>query len=495
MQQQSTRGPAAGPALIGIAALTAFVAVLRATQPLLDGIDPFWHLDLGRRILSSGLPHGDPYSFLSEGRVWILNQWGTEAIIGFVDRIGGLWLLGVLTAALVAAVYGLAGWVAWKRAPALSTVVLLGLAVMSHTNNWSLRGNLFTFVLLSVLVREILRAHGPRLVVVGPLMVLWANLHAGFLTGVVLLAAHGVGSAAIARHERRMAVLGRHGLLVAAGLLAGMVTPWGPRFLWSTLELAGRANNAGITEWGPTAITTPVVLPYTLLMATVLAALAVSGRREDLPEILMTVATVLLGVSAIRNVAPAAIVLTILGAPHVHRAFRMIVANVSDTPPARGPSMLDRTVAGVLVTAGLLSAVAIVPRADDVASHSDDIPLAIIHDLAALDRPARVFTLSDWAAPIAMLTGDDVRTAVDGRLELFSDDEIDQARTAIEGGASWRATLRAWCVTDALLPSTSDLSGLLSEEPGWSLASEADVLGTDERARWYQHTSPAGDAC
>lgn len=489
MGDGTPRGPAAGPALIGVAVLAAFTAVLRASQPLLDGIDPFWHLDLGRRIVTSGLPEGDPYSFLTEGRDWVLNQWGTEAIIGIIDRVGGLWLLAVFTAILVAGAYGLAGWLAWRRAPSMLTAALLGLAIMSHTNNWSLRGNLFSFLLLPVLLREILREDGPRIAIIAPLMVVWANLHAGFLTGVALLAAHGVGAAAISASGRRLATLGRGAALVAVGVLAGVVTPYGPRFLASTMDLAARAGGAGITEWAPTPITNPVVLPYTVLMATVLTALAVAGRREDLPEMLMAVATALLGVAAVRNIAPAAIVLTILGAPYVHRTWVQLRGHETVGPP-RGPNQLDRALSGVVIVLGLLGVFAAVPRTIDIGAHTTDIPLAIIRELDALERPARVVTTGEWSAPLAALTGDHVRTAVDGRLELFSDEEIDAARgiTAAEG--TWSDQLTRWCATDVVVPRGSGLATRLNDTPDWTLATGPTGDGGDDAPVWYVVATP-----
>ena len=77
-------------------------------------------------------------------------------------------------------------------------------------------------------------------------------------------------------------------------------------------------------------------LPYTALLVIVLVALVVTAGTRNLPDVLLVVAFAVLGASAVRNVAPAAIVLGMVGARYVDLAVRRMASD-SRCRWSRGP--------------------------------------------------------------------------------------------------------------------------------------------------------------
>src|SRR5229473_168717 len=66
----------------------------------------FWHVVVGRRILSSGeFPHTDSFSFRCSGQPWIANQWLGECVLALLHNIGGLDTLLLATVTLLACLY------------------------------------------------------------------------------------------------------------------------------------------------------------------------------------------------------------------------------------------------------------------------------------------------------------------------------------------------------------------------------------------------------
>jgi hypothetical protein len=486
------RGPAAGPVLVGIAALAGVATVARASMPLLAGPDAFWHWDLGRRIVASGLPRTDPYSFLTEGRTWVLNQWGADAIFGVADRVGGLPLLAILTALLVGGGIALIGREMYRTAPSLTTVGVLALVVAASLSNWSLRGNLFTFLLIPLMLHELGRDDRrpwPLLL----LLIAWANLHATFVLGVALVLIDSVGRWLVATRADRRRLVGQGAGLVIGAVLAGCVTPYGPRYLVSIVQLVQR-DGAGILEWRPPDLLSPAVLPFTLLVALVLVASALSARRDDLPGVLLIVATMLFGMTAIRNVAPAAIVVGILGARHVQRAWG-ILRDRPQTAPV-GATRLDRRIAVAVGVASVVLAMTMVPRTGAIAAHADRVPLDAINQFNGLAREARVMTLTSWAPAVAALTGEHVRTAVDGRIELFTDEEFRQVQVVLGAGHGWEQILDAWCVTDLLVPAGSTLEEAAIDTGTWTHVQEHAVVGApDLAATWLTRVEGLPHGC
>lgn len=486
------RGAAAGPSLIGVSAIAALAGVLRATEPVLGGPDPFWHWDLGRRIISGGLVTEDPYSFLTAGQPWILNQWATEALIGIVDRAFGLPGVAILGALLVLVVYAVVGWHMWRRSPSLLTVVLLGLVYTAGMSNLSLRGNLFTYLLLALVLAELRRDDGPRLLVVAGFMVAWTNLHAGFLLGPLLIVVDGVGRILVAMPDRRRPVALRRGALALVALAATVVTPYGPGLLLQAVRLSAGGVASGITEWAAPTLTATTVLPYTVLMGVSLVSVAVANQRDDLPDVLVVVAFSIIGASATRNLAPAAVVLGITAAPYVSRTWLELREQtaVPAPSPARPP---DWALAGALLVGGVGAGVMLVPHQRGVEHHATNVPLAIVRELAELDRPVRAHVTSLWAPAVSILGGDHVKTTVDGRLELFSPEDFMTAGEIESADPGWLEQLDRWCVTDLVVRADGPVATVLTGEPIWEERLRAPTTpdGDGERqAVWFTRDRP-----
>lgn len=473
--------------MVGVVAMAVLAGTIRASRPVLAGIDPFWHWDLGRRILVNGLPARDPYSFLTQGQEWVLNQWGFDLLVGLVDALGGLWLVAVLAVILVATTYGLVGWQAWQRAPSLLTVFLLGLVVTSSMDNWALRGNLVSTVLLALLLRELLRPDGLRIWAVTLLLVVWANAHATYLLGVAVALAHVAGRVAVSTHRRDW--LARGAGVLFAGLVAGVVTPYGPRYLTSSFTQLGRAGLAGITEWGPTRLTDLTNLPYALLLGLVLISLGVAARRRDLPDIAVIVFASLFGMAANRNVAAAGIVIVVVGAPYVRTAW-IEVRGGGAAVGTRSPSRFDLALAGMIVLGGVGAVLTVLPPSSNIAAHTAGVPLSLTSALEAEARQVRLITTSRWAPALSTLTGDHVRTAVDGRVELFTDEQFDEYRMVAGAGHGWEDGLDAWCASDVVIPVGSPLDEALNASTVWTEVRSVPVHRSLDpaEARWYRRS-------
>lgn len=476
---------------MGVVAIAGLATVVRATGPILSGPDPFWHWDLGRRILSRGLPRTDPYSFLTVGEDWVLNQWGTETLIGIVDTVGGLWLLAASTSFLVGAVIFVVGWRMWHRAPSLITVGLLGLVYTACLSNLTLRGNLFTFLLLPILLSELAREDGPRMGVVVVLVLVWTNLHAGFLLGIAALVVHSLGAILASEKQQRRGTALARGRLVLAATVATLITPYGPRLITQVMQLTALGRSSAVTEWGPPNLLEPAVLPFTALLATALVSTAVAGRLNDLPDILLVVLFTVVGVSAARNVAPAAIALGYLSAPHLVSTWEQLGGRTrSMSRPDLRP--VDRALAWAIAVVALGLAIGLVPRTGAVAAHAHGMPLATIEQVGREGRPARVFSTPLWTPAVSILGGAHILTSVDGRLELFESDEIWQWQTVEALLPGWDDQLDEWCISDAIVPARSELAIALEAHADWSLRTEHPVPGTDVEAAWL---SRQGTAC
>jgi hypothetical protein len=256
--------PASAVALAGLALLVAPVLWL-ASGPLTTN-DLWWHLAHGRAYAEHGpWPATDPCLFTAE-RGPIPHQWLFALAAHGVELAVGLHGLRVVHALALLAIV----WLAWsvfrseagRTAPAcLAAAVFL---VLGWYRLVQLRPELFSIAAVLLLHRWLFAPPFPGWGGVAAsvaLVAVWANVHAAFAIGPLLVAAAlcGVAVRAIvaarwgagdARLERRRAQ--RLAAALGLGLLAALANPRGAaQHLTFATASAGSALRGVVDEWAP----------------------------------------------------------------------------------------------------------------------------------------------------------------------------------------------------------------------------------------------------
>ncbi len=259
--------------------------------------DVWSHLKLGGWIVEHRqLPNPEPFSpytvqddaptfqpWLSQV-AYHATYWAGKRLAGNdpVKRfLGGAELLRSAHVFGIVAVYGLL-WLAFRRASGSGSLALLGLLGVFLAGVSTLgvhRPQLFSLVLfagfLAMLSRPVLTRRAVALIPL--LLVLWVNLHGGFVIGCGLLALAWLGRylecgsvrAAYADTQARRLLLA--GLLAAGGI--AVLNPMGPRAYLLAVEFGGNPNLKTLLEWQPVDFQTAGT-GYPLYVATLVVTLA-----------------------------------------------------------------------------------------------------------------------------------------------------------------------------------------------------------------------------
>lgn len=242
--------------LSSLALVYALVAGLRTVADP----DLCWQLAMGRNLVQwHAVPWHDAFSHTAAGREYIYPPF-SGAVLYLVHRLGGypaLSWFGCLTCVATAALL-LAGGGA---APARATGAMLAiLAVPLIAGRTKPRADLFSTVLfaavLVILWRHFQRRRAP-LWLLPVIMCAWANLHLGFIAGLLLIGAYVMMEAAElpwpGRRGKALAGLRAAAPWLGAAILATLANRWGPwlyaaLFRWSRLleEIGGFVG-----EWFP----------------------------------------------------------------------------------------------------------------------------------------------------------------------------------------------------------------------------------------------------
>ena len=326
-----------------------------------------WHVRVGDLILTSGFPHTDPFTYTFEGRTWIPQQWGAEVLMSLAHRAGGLdlMLLGfaVLVAGLFTAVFRrcLAGGMGWPLA-----ALAVGGCLFVGAFHYFVRPHMFTIALLGwtmmcVVDYERGRAGPWRLAGLIPLFVVWTNLHGGVLGGTLTLGLAVAGWGALfiinrfrfaaaptgtpldtpVRSWREMALL--VGVVAACGL-APFVNPFGLEMLNTWTRIVGsKVLPEVVSEHKPLDPTSPLGLAVVGLGAAYLVLLA--GTLPRLPRVSWVVPLVwfVLSFKGIRQ-GPLFAITAAVAIPDLwpHTLWHRLLVKYGDGSLARAPDASRR---------------------------------------------------------------------------------------------------------------------------------------------------------
>ena len=455
-----------------LAAWLAFlpVAVLRAG--MLSEADTFWQIRVGLITIDHrDIPAVDTFSWTMHGKPWALNSWGFDVLAAIAYRIGSLPAVAWLCAGFAMAVAGLALLLARRLGanPVVAGAVLM--AVSPFIVGWlTARPQLVDYIALPALIMLLWKitggsSRGWSVAMVGLLSVLWVNLHAASLFGVVITGC----CAALLLPWRTTRTSGFWCLgAAAAGLAGSFLNPYGVGIIAQTEQV--RAASAGlIVEWQHANPASPL---QDLSLALGLLALVLAARRRD---------AVLFTTLAISEVGA---VIAIRFLPFVVlTALPVFAAWVSHPSPAIARYARSRRV--MFRRCGLAGLAAFAIVAAPSLAHIGRPDLAKYPVSIARDIPAgcRLFN-TDLIGGYIILARPDVLVSLDTRNTLYGRRRLLAFERVLAGrGNLVRGLAGTGCV---LVPPRSGLAIRLYHDPAWT------VRARDAAAVLFVRTSRVG---
>jgi|YNPNPStandDraft_1061719.scaffolds.fasta_scaffold14684_2 hypothetical protein len=461
------------PALIAL--LVFWMALLYGPRMMnMDG-DLGRHLTIGRVILESGrIPTRDLFSHTMAGEPLVPHEWLSQVLFALVHRLAGLDGVVWLTAAVLAAAYGLltAGMrSAGVRAPVPLFAGLIAAVVGSL--HWLTRPHIFTLLLFAafiVLLERYRREGRLRLLFpLLPLMALWANLHGAFISGLVLVAVYAAGAAL---ERRRKAALLLWGLL--AGLvLASALNPVGFRLLPHSFQYLGQRFLVDITqEYQSPDFHNVGTWPFAALLLGSLALGWLARRRLAWTPLLLLAVWSAMALYSARNIPLYALV----AVPILARA---VDEEVREGWPALSVrfsrlEQVERRAWGWLWTAAAviigvaLEATGTPLDALQAGNRFDPqvFPVQAIDSLGGLPE-GPVFNELFWGGYLLYRDWPHTRVFIDGQTDFYGEPLSREYWQVLQGQEGWAEVLERYDVRWVILPPSRPLAAALDASPGW----------------------------
>jgi hypothetical protein len=289
--------------ILALPLLLLAVGLLALAPARITG-DTWFDLVAGRDIVQHGLPQHDRLMALTAGRDWQDQQWLAHIVAYGLDTVGGLGLVsladaGLLVGALLVAMLAarrLGGSPTWITAIALPSILLL-LPTPARSQAFAMP----LFAALVWLLSRDVRRPDRRILLVIPLLALWANVHGSVLLASALVLLRCAVAAGVALRARDVGALRRPLALALAALLAPFASPYGPglvHYYRTTVTSSGFHDL--IAEWtGTTLRGSPA---FFVVAAIVLVCILRPELRLGLFDTLCLVLLLLAGLDTVRNV-------------------------------------------------------------------------------------------------------------------------------------------------------------------------------------------------
>ncbi len=224
-------------------------------QLLLGHYDLGWHLAAGDLIRAQGkVPFQDPWSFTTEGRQWFNLSWLWDVLASALFQytsFSGLVLLTVAGGALIT--FYLAYLCLKSGASAMAVCIavlaasLLYPAFAAFPDIYLAAAPNIATMLFSVLFYAECLNPAKRVLLLPAIMLLWANLHGGFLIGLFILGIF----CGLTLLRRDWVNFKLYGLAAVGCVLATFINPLGWHIYQGTASTMGSFVQAEITEWWP----------------------------------------------------------------------------------------------------------------------------------------------------------------------------------------------------------------------------------------------------
>jgi hypothetical protein len=429
-------------------------------RSLLNDSDTYWQIAVGQWILDHGaLPRVDIYSFTRAGEAWTSSSWLAQVLFAASYNLAGWTGPVVLASGGIAATFALLAHILGRRIPASYAVVIAMAALVLSMGHLLARPHVLVLPTMLAWANGLLsaseRGQAPSFLLVA-LIALWANLHGGFVFGLVLAGAFAIDALWNVDRAQRWPLAMRWAAFGVGALAACCVTPYG----WGAILAARKILDLGellhlIYEWMPADFSKFGAFELSILA--LIAGALYGGVKLSPPRIALVLGLLHMALSHVRNIELFALLLPVVVFAPVASQFALQPARFTRS---RAP------IASIAVLAVLLGGWTWLLAANTrFAPPENQSPAAAFEALKA-HHPKRVLNDLPFGG---YLIWRQMPVFIDGRAELYGEAfEVAYYRALqLKDVNGLLDILKTWEIDAVLLTPSTPAVGLLDHIGGW----------------------------
>jgi hypothetical protein len=459
-----------------------FLALEHGQALLRDG-DTGYHIRTGEFIIQNWtIPERDIFSFRSPPIPWTAHEWLSEIIMAIVHRASGLTGTVVFFSFIIATTY----FLLFRMLRQESTDILLGalivcFAAVSSTPHWLARPHIFSLALTVIwyhLLNEFQYRQKNRLFLLPLVILIWVNLHGGYILGIFLLGIYVVGN--LVSWVTHRGPNGEHFLqnskslllIMIVCILVSMINPQGYRILLFPFELTSdRFLMDNVQEFLSPNFHQP--LPFKYLLLLLIAILARSRPTVNWIELILILTFTYMALYSVRYITLFAIItgpILIRLIDQMKLGLPTKVIRFLDERSMR-LSEIERQTSGYFWLILALSAVVSLGAAGSYQYKFSEksYPVSAVEFLKKENILGNTFTHDDFGDYLIYAAWPQYRVFIDGRTDMYGADRMKEYLALARAMPGWKEIVDKYAFSSILFDTNSPLASILAEDRNWHL--------------------------
>ena len=456
-------------------------------SPLSNGLlndgDTGYHIRAGEYILNTlSVPKHDIFSYLSPPLPWTAHEWLSEVIMALFHGASGLTGVVIFFIFLISLTYTLLyKFMRKNKGNVFIDLMIIFLVIMSSQIHWLARPHIFSLLLI-VLWYYLLDVYQNNrlnyLFLLPPIMLLWVNLHGGFIGGFILLGIYLSGnffkffSQGTDKEGNRQKIK-YLGFISFSCLLATLINPYSYHILIFPFKLVSNKiimNN--VTEF--LSPNFHDYMPFKYLLLFMIAVLAISRKRLNAIELILILLFTSMALYSVRHV----LLFAIIVAPIMSKQADVLITNAKEgriisslRTKSDGFSGIEErsngylwAVVAVLIVVGSAATGNISFRFDDTKK-----PVAEVEFLKTAGLKGNMYNNDEFGDYMIYAAYPEYQVFFDGRSDMYGAEILKEYLKIANFQAGWENVIKKYEIRWVFFPSDSTLSNALNQREDWKL--------------------------
>ena len=466
--------------------ITVFTIALASGQKMLNlDSDLGRHLTLGTYVLDERvIPTRDIFSHTRSGLPRPPYEWLSQILFALAYRLMGLGGVILLTSFVIATTFTLVYKFANHRSGSpLSALIFVLIAAGASSIHWLLRPHIFTFLLLAIWIEQLNKlARGERVAIYAfpIIMLLWVNLHGGFIFGILAWMAYLVGWLWETWRGKPNKTIGTN--LVAVGissLVATIITP----DLWHNWDAVLNNRSTYILErtvetMRPN-LTDPSVFPYSLLLFLTILFFTLDWRGIKASHFFLLAGLGGISLWMARNIPIFAIACTPIHSELAQNYFSKfkIWSQVNKRFAGFGSTSI-RSIYPAVITLLAVVSLAFLHFDKGQSPYQFDpavFPVDAANFIEANSPEGKMFNEFNWGGYMLYRLWPRYNVFLDSQSDFYGESLIREYDQIMSAGDEWQGLLEKHQVDWVLIPSNSPLANAMTNNTNWEIVYNDDT--------------------
>ena len=459
-----------------------YLCISKGTE-LLGDCDTGYHIRAGEWILDKfTIPRHDIFSFHTPPIPWTAHEWLSEVIMALIHSAFGLTGLAIFFAGILALVSLLLFRMLRKYGDNIFLAVFLVLlATISSQIHWLARPHVFSLLLFLVWfwILEDYRLRGTnRLYLLPPILLLWVNLHGGYLAGFMFLGIYLAGELPDCfsqNSEKRIVARQRLKTLsitTAICVPVSCINPYGYHILLFPFNLvSNKLIMDSIVEFLSPNFHEPS--PFKYLLLGLVAILALSRERLRLVELLLLLVFLNMTLYSVRYIPLFAIVSTPILMRHTDILLKTSRGKLATlfTKKSYNITAIDASSGGIMwpiaafIVVGWLVATGII----SYGFNPKKKPVAAVKFIEKVNIPGNMFNNDEFGDYVIYAAWPRYKVFFDGRSDMYGSKRLKEYMQITNFEDGWEKTLGKYRINWIFFNTGTRLTRFLKERNDWVL--------------------------